>query len=254
MRKTTRKNLKTCFPDIPAEDLDKLAIHSLQNTMKTALEMGKSWFWPMEKTLGLIAGIEGKEILDQAINRGEGVIMLVPHLGNWELFGLFCGQHTPTIFMYQPPKARVFDEMIKSARSRGGLQLAPTSSKGVGRLLKALRNGQMVGILPDQEPGLESGKFAPFFGVPAHSMTLVAGLLSRTSARVICGFAKRLPHGQGFRLIIKNADPLIYDSDQEKSVEGLNRTVEECVKEAPEQYQWEYKRFKRRPDGSRFYE
>ncbi|MBL4819818.1 MAG: hypothetical protein JKY98_02350 [Gammaproteobacteria bacterium] len=253
MKQTTVKNLSECFPDLTAEQLGNLTRLSLQHTAMTSLEMGKCWLWPVEKTMGMIVQVEGEEVLEEARSTGKGVVLLGPHLGNWELFGYYFSEQIPSTFMYQAPKNKHFDMMIKSARSRGHARLAPASSQGVGVLLKALKKGELVGILPDQEPAVESGDFAPFFGVPALTMTLVTRLVNRTGARVICGYAERLPKGQGFKIIIKRADPLIYHSDPKKSLEGLNRSVEECVNQAKEQYQWEYKRFKRRPDGSRFY-
>lgn len=252
-RQTTRQNLQLCFPELSGQELGSLTERSLQETAKTALEMGKCWLLPLEKVLNTIRHVEGREVLEQAMNHGKGVILLAPHLGNWEVFGYYFTEQFPTTFMYQPPKNRHFDTMIKAARSRGNARLAPTNRQGVSILLKTLKQGEMVGLLPDQEPGEDGGEFAPFFATPALTMTLVSRLVERTGARVICGFARRLPGGRGFDLVIKAADSMIYESDLVRSVEGLNRSVEVCVREAVSQYQWEYKRFKRRPDGTRFY-
>lgn len=253
-RTTTLLNLQTCFPDASTQDIARLARLSLQHTAMTALEMGKAWLWPLDRTLGMIREIEGQEVLNDAVADARGTLVLAPHLGNWEVFGFYITEQAPTTFMYQPPRNAALDRLIKSARSRGHASLAPTNRQGVAQLLKALKSGEWVGVLPDQEPPPESGVFAPFFGVPALSMTLVAKLVGRTGARVICGFAMRLPHGKGFKLIFHRADPQIYAEDLVTAVTGLNRTVESCVRLAIEQYQWEYKRFKRRPDGSRFYD
>ncbi len=254
MRKTTRQNLKLCFPDLDNEQLMLMIQQSLQHTAKTAMEMGKCWLWPIEEILNMIVEIDGEEVLNEARSAGKGVIILAPHLGNWEVFGYYISEQNPSTFLYQPSKIEYFDKMIKSARSRGKTFLAPTNRQGVAQLLKALKKGEQVGILPDQEPTQEGGEFATFFGVPAFTMTLVTRLVARTGARVICGYAERLPKGRGFKLHIKHADPMIYDADLKVSVEGLNRTVEDCVKQSVVQYQWEYKRFKRRLDGSRFYQ
>ena len=253
MRETSRKNLRQCFPALSEQEVRQLTARSLRETARTALEMGKCWLLPLEKVLGMIREIEGLEVLRQAQEHGKGVILLAPHLGNWEVFGYYFTEQLPATFMYQPPKNPWFDRMIKAARSRGNARLAPTNRQGVAALLKTLKDGEMVGLLPDQEPGEDGGEFADFFGTPALTMTLVSRLVEKTDARVICGFARRLPAGKGFDLVIKAADPMIYDADLGRSVTGLNRSVETCVREAMEQYQWEYKRFKRRPDGSRFY-
>ena len=252
-RRTTEQNLRLCFPQLTDEELRALVITSLQQTTITALEMGKNWLSPIDKTLAMVKEIVGEKVLEQAAAEKKGVIIVTPHLGNWELLGQYVSKVTPTTFLYKPPRNPYFEKMMKSVRTRGKLKMAPTNSKGVGTLLKRLKQGESVGILPDQEPAIESGEFAPFFGVPALTMTLVAGLTARTGAKVVFGFAERLPQAQGFRMNIYPADPLIYDPDIKRSVEGLNRSVEKCVTQAISQYQWEYKRFKRRPDGSLFY-
>jgi len=253
MQQTTQQNLQLCFPELSSEELALMVRQSIQNTTQTVFEMGMCWLWPMEKILDLIVEVDGKDELNEARAEGKGVIVLAPHLGNWEILGHYLAEQNQSTFLYQPPKIKYFDKMIKSARGRGKALLASTNRQGIASLLKALKKGEQVGILPDQEPSLEGGEFAPFFGEPALTMTLIAGLTSRTGARVVSGFAERLPKGGGFKLQFRHADPLMYDSDTKKSVEGLNRTVEECVKQSVVQYQWEYKRFKHRPDGSRFY-
>ncbi len=246
--------MRHCFPELDRQQIKALSKASLRHTTMTALEMGKCWLWPIERTLGLIKEVEGKDVLERAVAEGKGVIVLAPHLGNWEIFGYYISELMTTTFLYQPPKDIHLDAMIKANRGRGKARLAPTNRQGVADLLRALKNKEGVGILPDQEPAEESGLFAPFFAIQALTMTLVSKLVARTGARVVCGFALRLPDGEGFKVIIKDADTLIYDKEPVQSVTGLNRSVEHCVREALEQYQWEYKRFKRRPDGRRFYQ
>ena len=253
MKTTTLLNLQACYPQSSAAELESLARQSLQHTAMTALEMGKAWLWPMDKTLAMIQSIEGEAIFERAKANPRGTIVLAPHLGNWEVFGYYVTEQVTTTFLYQPPRDPAMAELIRIGRSKGKARLAATNRSGVAELLKALQRGEMVGILPDQQPPPESGEYAAFFGVPALTMTLVAKLVARTGAGVISGVAVRLPRGQGFRVVFLEADPLVHDPMLERSLLGLNRSVEACVALAPEQYQWEYKRFKRRPDGSAFY-
>lgn len=193
----------------------------------------------------------GQEILDEALQQNKGVIMLAPHLGNWELCGLFLDSIRQSTYLYKPPKLEAFEEAMIGYRGRLGAKLAPTTAKGIAMLVKALGRGEIVGILPDQEPNWDSGVFAPFFGVDALTMTLVGKLANRTDARVLSIFAKRLNHGEGFEIVVANARPGIVDKDLEVAAKELNATIEECVQLAPSQYQWEYRRFKRQPDGSK---
>jgi len=252
-RDTTFANLKACFPELSTEEISRLAKESLISTACTAMEMGKSWMLPLDKTLSLVTETVGVEEFKKAAGQNNGIILLAPHLSNWEIFGLYASQNISSTFMYQPPKFEPLDRLLQRTRSRGGINLAPTDRKGVSLVLKALQKGELVGVLPDQVPNDDGGEFTEFFGEPALTMTLVSKLIARSKAKVYCGFTERLPRGKGFKLVIHEADQEIYDEDLAKSVRGLNKTVESCVLMTVAQYQWEYKRFRRRPDGQKFY-
>lgn len=217
------------------------------------MEMGKSWLVPLTETMGLVTQSEGMDALNQAIVAGEGVILLAPHLSNWEVFGFYTADSTSSVFLYQPPKLAALDSLLQQTRSRGGIKLAPTNRQGVAQLLKSLHKGELVGVLPDQVPTDGGGLFAPFFGQQALTMTLVGKLLARKKVPVFCGYAERLPDAKGFKVVVLPADELIYSDDLAESVQGMNRSVEACVLRALPQYQWEYKRFRRQPDGHKFY-
>src|SRR5690625_2274592 len=131
-------------------------------------------------------------------------------------------------------------------RSTDNIDMAPTNRRGVAQLLKALKRGEIVGILPDQVPEPGSGaEVAPFFGQPALTMTLVHNLIQRTGCSVLSVYAERVPGG--FKMVVLPADQDIFNEQAASSVAALNRSVEACVRRVPEQYQWEYKRLRRLP-------
>ena len=249
MRRTTDTNLALCFPALSPAARTHLAKTSLAHTFQAICETGAVWLWPAARTLDLVSDVEGLGLLQAAKAEGKGVLVLAPHLGNWEIFGLYlnvcgCGQSSQ---LYQAPHSPALDKLIFAARSRAGARMVNTDNKGVAELLKALRAGEIVGILPDQVPPAGSGEFAPFLGVPALTMTLFTRLQQKTGARVVIGYARR--EAAGFRVVFRAPDPEIYAADPAQSLAALNRSIELVVNEAPAQYQWEYKRFKRQPDG-----
>lgn len=250
---TTRRNIDVCFPHLSPADREALARRSLVGMVCTALEMGKAWLLPVQQTLDLVTEAEGLEELRAAAATGDGVILLAPHLGNWEVFGYYACEGLASNFMYQPPKSPPMDALLRSVRAKSGVKLAPTNRKGVAILLGALQRGELVGVLPDQVPADEGGVFAPFFGQSAFTMTLTSRLAQRGKPAVFCGFAQRLPQGKGFKAVVKRADSGVFDADLEVSASAINRSVESLVEQAPEQYQWEYKRFRRQADNSEFY-
>lgn len=247
----TRINLGLCFPELTQQQLDNLAQDSLVDTAKTACELGRIWIRSAPQALEHIVCTTGQNLLDEALDEKKGVIILAPHLGNWELCGLFLDSNCQSTYLYKPPKLAAFEETMLAYRGRLGAQLAPTTAKGVAMLVRALGRGEIVGILPDQEPNWDSGVFAPFFGIDALTMTLVAKLAKRTGATVLSIFAKRLENGKGFEVVVGKARAGIDNADLDLATKALNETVEDCVRQAPSQYQWEYRRFRRQADGTK---
>jgi KDO2-lipid IV(A) lauroyltransferase len=217
---------------------------SLIETGKLFTEFGVVWEWPSEKTLALIKSVEGKEHLDAIFERGKGAIVLAPHHGNWEMVGLYLSTLRPMAALYKPPKIKALETYMSAVRGRHGSELVPTNKRGVVRLFSILAKQGMVGILPDQVPGGSGGIFAPFMGIEANTVKLVSRLIDRTQCEVVSLCAIRRPNGEGFDMVFKPADPDIYSEDLLTSVTAMNKTIEASIASHPEQYQWEYKRFK----------
>lgn len=251
--KITRRNIQLCFPELSQKEQNKLAKESLMETGKTIAEMGKAWLAPKENALSYIKKVTEELNVEQVLASGKGLVTIVPHLGNWEILNLYAANRFSLNVLYQPPKIAELDEFVRQARARIGSKVYPTDRRGVAAMFQALREGEVVGILPDQEPPLEASIFAPFYGIDAATMTLLSKLAQKTGATVICAYAKRLPKGKGFEVVLTPADAEIYSNDLSVSVAALNRSIETCIQDAPAQYQWEYKRFKIGPKGKTGY-
>ena len=244
----TQKNIELCFPEVTAKARRRLTVQAMIHTGQLMMEIGAAWFRTAEQNLQLVATVRNQPVMDRAAEAGRGVIVIAPHLGNWEWLNCYTSQRYPGVMIYSPPKHPKFDAILRQSREIGGGQLAPANASGIKMVYKHLKKKGVVYILPDQVPGAEGGTVAPFFGVPAVSMTLVSRLAKKTGARVVAVYGKRLPSHAGFEVVYLDADERIYSDDTQTSVEGLNATVEACVRDAPTQYQWSYKRFKRSPD------
>jgi Kdo2-lipid IVA lauroyltransferase/acyltransferase len=244
-RRNALINIRLCYPHLTPQEQVTLRDHTLRAFGATYLEIAYLWQRPAEVVLSLVTDVRGGALLER---RGAGVIVLSPHLGAWELAGLYLAAQGPTTIFYKPQ--RLLDDLIRAARGRTGATLAPTSPRGVRLLVQALERGEYAGILPDQEPKGDTGAvFAPFFGVPAYTMLLVNRLARRTGARVIFMFAERLGPGRGFRIHCIAAPEGVDAEDDPIAAAALNLGVERCVAVCPEQYVWPYKRFRRRPEG-----
>lgn len=241
-KQVTQTNIALCFPELSAAQQAQLVRASLIDFGQTAFEMPKLWLAPLPATLAAIKSIEGEDILKRKLALGSGTIVLGPHHGNWEMAGLYLGKQYGITMMYLPAQSAAADELVRLGRGRTGATLVPADTGGVRTVLKVLRRGGAVGILPDQVPKYAGAELAPFFGQPALTMTLVSNLLQKTDARAIIVAALRIP--DGFKLIFREPDQAIYSPDLAQSLAAMNRSVEACVREYPAQYQWEYKRFK----------
>jgi KDO2-lipid IV(A) lauroyltransferase len=247
-KRVTITNLQLCFPELSEAEVHALARESLQETMKTAMEAGAVWRRDYAWLKSKMVEVEGEHILRDKLALGKGLLVLAPHHGNWEVVAPYLASIAPLTAMYQPLKSAAMDELVLNGRSKLNITMAPTNRKGVMMLLKALQQGTIVGILPDQVPEkTAAGGVAPFFGQPALTIGLIHGLIQKTGCAVASVFAQRVPGG--FKMVVLDADPAIYSEDELTSLTGMNASVEACVRRAPAQYQWEYKRFRRLPEG-----
>lgn len=248
-RRVTEINLQLCFPELDAAQRRQLVRDSLRHTGQVALEIPLVWEWPVPRCLDLIREIEGEELLAEARASGKGLLLLAPHLGNWELCGLYFSTRYRMAALYSPPSLPGFEDYMTAQRGREGSELVPGDRRGLARLIGLLREGEIAGILPDQSPTATGSAFAPFFGVEVRTMTLVSKLLQKSGATPLMTWCQRLPDGSGFRLVVRRCVEGMADPDPVVATTALNRSVEACVREAVAQYQWEYKRFRHRPPG-----
>ncbi|AFU99639.1 lysophospholipid acyltransferase family protein [Simiduia agarivorans] len=252
--RVTDENLALCMPALSADERHKLTRDSLQHTAYMAFELAKvwTWDWPRLQTL-LQHEIQGEPVLKQALADDRGLVILAPHIGNWELLGIYLQSLAPITILYQPVLAQSVNELVLDCRQRHGSTLLPTDKRGVMGLFKSLKAGGFTGILPDQVPD-QGGAFAPFYDIPAYTMTLVHNLIQRTGCQVLMGACLR--DGDKLRLTFSEPDAAIYSDQEAESLAALNHSVESVVAMAPAQYQWEYKRFRRRqhPDEPRRYQ
>jgi KDO2-lipid IV(A) lauroyltransferase len=184
----------------------------------------------------------------EAYASGQGVLFLTPHLGCFEITAQalatrFAAGHGPLTVLYRPARRTDLGEVMASARNRSGLEAVPTNLAGVRQMIKALRAGRAVGLLPDQVPPEGMGQWAPFFGKPAYTMTLAARLALQTGARVVVIWGERLPWGQGYRL---HTSGLGHDlsPDLDVAVVQINQAMERVIRQQPGQYLWGYARYK----------
>lgn len=252
-REVTRRNLQLCFPELDSADRRRLFRKAMIEAGKTATEFGPMWKAGPKRILRMVRSVEGAQALDQALAQGRGALLIAPHLGAWEILGLYSAWRWPLSTLYRRPRMKVFEDIIVKARTRTGSELLPADVGGIRVLYRHLKQGRLLGILPDQQPKQGAGVFAPFFGQPALTMVLVNRLALKDHPPAFYGVAERLSWGRGYVLRFVPAAPGIGDPDPQKAAAVLNADIEALVRRTPTQYQWTYKRFAIQPDGSKVY-
>jgi KDO2-lipid IV(A) lauroyltransferase len=242
-RPITEVNLAICFPDMTPERRQSLVKASLYETNASIIDTARCWARSRAYLEGRISNVVGLEHLHETVAAGQGTLVLLPHLGSWEIVSLYLSSRHRVTALYREPKTTVFADFVHRRRERQGIRLLSIGTAGLRAVLQALRANDMALLFPDQVPPRHSGQFAPFFGEPTLTMTLGSKLIHRSGARAVCAYCKRLPGGR-YELRFRPVNEAIYDADLSTSLAGLNKSVEACVRECPEQYQWEYRRFK----------
>ncbi|MBN2647886.1 MAG: lysophospholipid acyltransferase family protein [Thiotrichales bacterium] len=250
MRKVAQANLRAVYPTLSSRQQRQRLKSVLQHNAQSILELGPMWYWPQSKLVGVIREVHGQDYLQQAYARGKGVLLLGPHIGNWELAGIYAAIHYPTTIMYRPPNLPGLDPVMRHARTRFGSSLVATDLRGLRQLIQALHANQVSALLPDQDAG-KNGVHAPFMGIPARTMTLVSKLLQKTEAECLMLIAVRHPQG-GFVVHLLPTDRAALASpDSVEAACALNQAVEHCIALAPGQYLWTYRRFRGLPVGTK---
>ncbi len=216
---------------------------------KGLVELIVVWFRPVEAARRLVTGCTTLHVVEEAEQLARGIIYVTPHLGCFDIAALYLAQRKPITVLYRPPKKPWLHDLVRAGRERDRISLAPTDLHGVRLLLKALKRGESIGILPDQAPGAGEGEWADFFGRPAYTMTLLGRLVASTGAPVVIACAERLPKSAGYHL---HFDRLPSLATGREGARQLNRAVEEAVRRNPAQYLWSYNRYKAPPGVASF--
>jgi KDO2-lipid IV(A) lauroyltransferase len=201
----------------------------------------KIWLRPQDEVVERVVKVSGWELVEDAWRTGRGILFLTPHLGCFEITAQYYAVRKPMTVLYRRPKQDWLAPLIEEGRG-ANLKLAPADLSGVRRLLKALKSGEAVGMLPDQVPGKGEGAWLPFFGRPAYTMTLAARL-AETGATVLLAYAERLHYGAGYHLKLFPLSAPLAGNLGERAAQ-LNRELEVLIRQCPEQYLWGYNRYK----------
>ena len=243
---TYRRQFRANLPPTLANRRQVLR-QAIAESGKQAIEL--AWVWTRSgEQIRARTHIENADELQAVLAQDRAIVMLTPHLGCFEVIAQNhasspIGRRRPMLALYRVPRKAALRPLFEQARAHKGLLLAPADLHGVRLMLRALRDRQIVGLLPDQVPSRGEGVWAPFFGRPAFTMTLPARLARSHDALVLLLYAQRLPRGAGYRIHWERLnEPLSGDALQDAV--RINQAMERLILRCPEQYLWSYNRYK----------
>lgn len=252
--RNARINLEVCFPELNEAERRKLLRQTLRESAITILEMPKVWYGRTQDWLARLDSTQARREVEELLKQGKGLIFAMPHLGNFELSAHFVGSIGKGTGLYRPPRQGGLEAAMLEGRNRPGQnRMVPTDRQGIKELYLALSRNEMILILPDQRPKSDkggAGVFAPFFGKPALTMTLVNRFAAKSGAPVYFVAFIRTQEAPGYRVIGQLAAPEIASQDPVIAATALNQGVEALVRQCPAQYQWTYRRFSAQPGAS----
>ena len=216
---------------------------------RALLELPYLWLRAPGEPIAPAVQWDGAALIAAAHDQGRGIVFLTPHMGSFEVTAQayaerFAATQGPITVLYRPARKVVLRELVDTARARPGLATAPATLAGVRQMIRALRRGEAVGLLPDQVPPAGLGVWAPFFGQPAYTMTLAARLVQQTGATPLLAWGERLAGGRGYIVRLSKLAEALPPDDALAAATTVNRAMEGLILRAPQQYLWGYNRYK----------
>jgi len=241
-------NLQLCFPDLDEIERHRILKQHFESVGMSTFETGMCWWWP-KKRLDALTHIEGLEHLQDALQKGKGVILLSGHFTTLEIGATLLSIRVPLTAMYRKHKNPLFNAVIKHARERHALQAI--ARKDVRAMLRSLKQGIPVWYAPDQDFGKTEIVYVPFFGIPTATITATSRFAKMADAVVIPFFQHRRKDGSGYDLKLSAPLSGFPTDDESADAVRINQVIEDEIRTCPEEYLWIHRRFKRQPPGQR---
>lgn len=244
---TTLRNLQLCFPELSKRNRDRLLRRNFESLGMAIMEMLMSWWLPTKRIEPLLA-VYGREHLEEAL-KTHGVMLISPHFNTLELCGRLLTLQFDFAVMYRPQKIKMLDRLIAHYRKKYYSHIIPRDD--IRQMIRTLKSKKVVWYAPDGDHGRNNSVFAPYFGIHAATTTGTARIAKMGNAKVLPCFFYRRKNFRGYDLYILPALDHFPSENALHDATRINKLLEEAVRKHPEQYIWQYKRFKTRPIGEK---
>ena len=242
-KKISKANLELVFPHKTSLQINTILRDSLFHSIMNMLEAGLVWGKQDYKKKPGFINVKNFSKIETALSSNKGVLLFTPHIGNIEIIINFLGQHTDCTIPYTQPKNKDLDKIITNSRNKSGVKMVDINVSGIKEMLSALNNKKLVAVASDQVPKKGAGIISKFFNSEIYSMSLLPKLQQRTGCVAHLMYCERKENGKGF--VIHFDGKIDLSSNIQDGVDKMNNEFEKCIMKLPEQYSWEYKKFKR---------
>lgn len=252
MLSVTQINIKRCFPELSESEQQELLKRNFQSVGMSIFETALA-YWASDRKLKGLLHVRGMENWKKAHEKGCGILMLGAHYTCLHLIGRLMSMRSSFTVVYRRQKNPLLNIFTHKIVNRFYQKALPRGE--VRAILNSLNQNEVVWLTPDIDAGVRNSVFAPFFGIMAASITAPSRIAKLCNAPIINAGYFRLPNHKGYEVVLNPPLENFPSEDIEKDVMRINFEQEQMIRRYPEQYIWQYKRFKTRPPGEqKFYQ
>ena len=262
LRRVALRNLEIAFPEKSQAEREQIALGSFESLGRMLGELAQ---FPRATREQLSELIEFHFLSDESSPeriafdadraKGRGILLLGPHLGNWEM-GVFAysALHDKLTYLARPLDNPLIEDFTVRLRTRFGNR-AIDKNNSVTKAMAILRESGILGVLPDVNVLHRDGVFVPFFGTLACTTSGVAMLAMRTGAMIVpmcCVWNKNTKKYDVFYgKFIEPSSTGDRHRDVYETTAAFTAEMEKFIRAYPEQWLWIHKRWKTRPEGEK---
>lgn len=242
-------NIKLCFADKTEKEQIQLSRAAFISTIMAVFEIAITW-WGTKSKIQRLHQVEGLEYLEQAKNKGKGVILLVSHFTTMEIAGAFLNSQIDNLnVVYKRSNNLVLEYMLQRKRLKYCAQLI--KHKNLREIIRSVKQKNVLWYAPDQDFGEKDSIFAPFMGVMTSTLLSTARLAKLTGAPVVPFYVARNENSNNYTVKFSPELENFPSENELADASAINRAIEQQIKQTPEQYLWAHRRFKSRPAGEK---
>lgn len=247
-RHVTETNIRLCFPELSDAEQRNMVRSVFRHNGIGLMEAAMAWWAPIEPFRYRVT-LKGKEHMDAALAKGRGVILLGAHFSTLDLGGLLFHFHYPVDTMYRRNNNPLLEQVITQGRQRLYGQVIERSD--IRSVIRNLKKNHIIWYAPDQDFGLHQSVMAPFFGVPAATITATSRMVNLNQSPILMLAQHRGKDGQYELELFPIIDPFPTGDDVQDATR-INAEIERAIRKDPAQYMWVHRRFKSHPQGKNF--